>query len=176
MNRLNLIILLLILIAPLGVYARNPSSSLIVKGISGETVVFAKPTKMSRVKISNSKSLSDMTLDLTIISANDSISIKSTHLTDSPIQLDSVTLSTKTFIKRYPLNKIFVEAVGNKWRSRISFDIPRSEFLQLTSSTTPPMFIFGSQSHLIYQDKQKTWDNRKKVYNLMLEIIDINHE
>ncbi len=157
-----------------GANAKNPSSAILVKGFGDNTLVFYRPSKMPRA--SSSAALSDMVLDVTISTINDSASIKSTHYTSMPLQIDSVIITSGNFVKKYPIEKIFVESRGRKWEYRLCFNLSKAEFIELTSIETPPVFSFGSEHPLVYADKNKSWNRRKNIFNLMLQIIDLNDE
>lgn len=174
MTHLKILSVLLLSILSVGVNAKDPASSLIIKSAGDETLIFVKQSKMLKVKGSGTRT--DMLLDVTYTSSNDSIAIKSTHLTDTPIQLDSVTIETGTLTRRHPLEKIYIEPDGRKWESRLCFNISRSDLLEMISSETPPKFIYGTEPSLTYQDNHKSWEKRISVFKLMLDIIEYNNE
>lgn len=174
MTSVKFMCLILLSIMSVGVYAKNPASSLIVKANGNETLIFVKPSRMSKAKDSAAKS--DMVFDVTFTSDNDSIAIRSTHITEMPEQFDSVMIESATFVKKYPLEKIFIEPHGNKWKSRLCFYISRHAFIEIVSSVNSPAFSFGSMPPLVYIDKNKSWTERKKIFKLMLDIIEYNNE
>lgn len=154
--------------------AKNPSSSIIVKGVGDEMVLFYKPTKMQKSKSSDAES--DMLIDFTFTSHNDSLTINSTHVSKSPLRIDSVTISAGNCISSHPLKAIYVEPEGHKWKSRLSFSLSLSEFKRLASFEAPPVFSFMKDYSFLYSDSRQSWENRKDVFNLMLEIINLNYE
>lgn len=156
--------------------AKDPSSALVVKSTADAMVVFAKPTKMSKKK--GSAALKDLEYDITALTLCDSISVTASVITATPLVLDSVSVESGVQCCKYSLERIFVEPKGKNWLSRIRFYIPMSDFVFLTSSDVAPILIFSpnSENAPAFEDKRSKWLERKQVYNLIINILNQNHE
>lgn len=154
--------------------AKNPASSISVKGFGEDMVIFNKPSKMRKTKASSA--VSDMSVDFTFTKYNDSVAVKSTHITSLPLQMDSVTIISDNYLAKYPLEKLFVEPDGNRWKTRLCFYMSRHELIEMVSAEIPPIFTFGQTGNIAYCDMEKQWKMRKEILELMLEIIELNNE
>lgn len=158
------------------VNAKNPSSALLVKSTSDATVVFAKPTKMSKKK--NSAALKDLEYDVTASTMCDSISITASVITAAPLVLDSVNVECGAQCLTYSLERIFVEPKGENWLSRIRFYVPISDFKSVILSDVAPVIVYSPKSENApsFEDKKSKWRNRKQVYELIINILNQNYE
>lgn len=154
--------------------AKNPASSISVKGFGEDMVIFNKPSKMRKTKASSA--LSDMSIDFTFTKYNDSVAVKSTHLTSLPLQMDSVTIKSNNCLMKYPLEKLFVEPDGKRWKTRLCFYMSRHELIEMVLAEIPPIFTFNKNDNIAYCDTEKYWKKRKEILKLMLEIIELNNE
>lgn len=168
------ICLILFLLTSLAATAKDPASWLLMKGFGDETVIFYKPSKMQKVKTSGA--LSDMSIDFTATTCNDSVAVKTTHFTTQPMQMDSITVTSDNSVRKYPLEKIYAEPDGKRWKTRLCFCISQQELADLVRGDTPAVFTFGEENPPAYSDNAKAWRERKEVIKLMLDILVINHE
>lgn len=160
-----------------GIGAKNPASALLIKSTPDATVVFVKPEKMSKAK--DSDACKELEYDITAATLSDTIFFTASVITRMPMSTDSITITgSGDFCRTYPLERIFVEPKGDKWISRVRAGMPLAEFKELIALQQSPEFIFapGSPSKVSFQDKQKKWDDRCRIYNLLIEILNRNYE
>lgn len=170
MNRiLKFLIISLVIcgaVAP-SAYASDPRKHLEVKIWPEGTVVFVKPTKMSRM--ANSTAVKDMEYDIALNTQTDTVIITSTVITEGAIPLDFVQIGD---VGRYPVEKIYTEPISrNHWRNRLSIAIPLAEFRIFTELDEAPTVCFEGAG---FRHTNKKWEDCRRTYLLALEIIKHN--
>lgn len=168
--------LIIVVILSYPMNAKDHSSELVVKSTYDAMVVFAKPTKMSKKK--GSAALKDLEYDITATTVCDSIGVTASVITATPLVLDSVCVECGVQSLKYSLERIFVEPKGKNWLSRIRFYIPMRDFVFLISLDAAPTFIYSpnSENAPTFEDKRSKWLDRKQIYNLIINILNQNHE
>lgn len=147
--------------------AANPQSQLLVKVWTEGTVVFVKPTKMSRTE--SSIKVSDLEYDIALNTQSDTIIVNCSIVIPKVLPLDSLRIES---MGPYAVEKIYQEPMrGGKWRCRLSVPITMDDFSRIAQMETPPLLSFGEVE---FKHSNKKWEDCKRAYALALETIKLN--
>lgn len=154
-------------------HAENLSKHVFTKTTPDGTVVFVKPHKIKRD--GTTQALKDMECDIVLTTFSDTVTFTVSLITPQPISFDSVEVSVGNFNSYFPVEKLYIEPIGDNWSSRVRFYTPVSDFTRLYNTSGILRFKWGyNDTAPSYILNDKDWNKRRQVYRFAFDVISHN--